>query len=213
MRTIVTLSLKPFVQTLIILTLTMIACNSHPAHINTTSTIEPRLNIHEYDSTIFESVYHKIYSGDSLSQETIDSFAGRIETRADFYDLLERFDKQHLFPAKYTSFEKATESRLVSWLLFPTELDTIPSKIELLKRVEYVQNDTTFNYYVFQFKTEEPHWSAKDGWMVGIVGPYLKNSQPYDWVKGTFSRFSKTRETSPETEVEWVHKNVYLRKD
>jgi hypothetical protein len=204
MRTILTL------PTLVLIVIS--ACNSHPAHNNTTSSIAPRLNIHEYDSTIFENAYHKLYIGDSLSQSTIDSFASWVETRADFYDLLEKFDKQHLFPAKYTSFEKATESRLVSWLLFPTELDTIPSKIELLKRVEYVQNDTTFNYYVFQFRTEAPHWSAKDGWMVGVVGPYLKNSQPYDWAKGTFSRFSKTSETSAEKEVEWVHKNVYLRK-
>lgn len=205
------ISPKSIARTFIILTLTISACKSHPNHNNTESGIAPRLNIHEYDSTIFESVYHKIYSGDSLSQETIDSFAGKIETRADFYDLLERFDKQYLFPGKYTSFEKAAESRMVSWLLFPTELDTIPSKIELLKRVDYVQSDTTFIYYVFQFKTEEPHWAAKDGWMAGVVGPYLKNSQPYDHAKGTFSRFTRTSETSPEKEVEWVHKNVYLR--
>ncbi|MBO9203220.1 MULTISPECIES: hypothetical protein [Niastella] len=201
---------KPIAEILIILTLATIACNSHPA-LNPMSRVEPRLNIHEYDSTVFESVYHKLHSGDSLSQETIDSFASKVETRADFYDLLERFDKQYLFPVKYNSFEVATESRLVSWLLFPTELDTKPSKIELLKRVEYVKNDTAFSYYVFQFKTEEPHWSAKDGWMVGVVGPYLNNSQPYDWAKATFSRFSKISETSPEMEVEWIHNNVYQK--
>jgi hypothetical protein len=45
--------------------------------------------------------------------------------------------------------------------------------------------------------------------MMGLVGPYIKNSKPYDWVNGTFSRFNKVKETTPQKEVEWCHKNVY----
>jgi hypothetical protein len=117
--------------------------------------------------------------------------------------------KQDLFPRKYYNFENATESALVGWLLYPTELDTIPSKIELLKKVDLSENDSTFTYYVYRFKTDPPHWAAKNGWMLGVVGPYFSDSEPYDWSKGTFSRFNKQTEITPEKEVQWAHKNIF----
>jgi len=172
----------------------------------------PCPNPTKYDSTKFEKAFRRLCSGDTLSQTQIDSFARTPDTRADFYELLVECDRQDLFPREYLSFEKAAESRLVNWLQYPTELDSIPSKIELLKRVEYLKNDTTFIYYVYRFKTDPPQWAAKDGWMVGVVGPYFLSSHPYDWTKATFSKFSKIGETTPLAEVEWVHKNIYERK-
>jgi hypothetical protein len=165
----------------------------------------------KYDSTVFEPIYDKLKSGDTLSKLEIEDFAGNIETRADFYTLLAEFNKESLFPNEYYSFEKATESVLTRWLLYPTELDTIPSKIEPVKKVSFLEHDTIFIYYVLKFKTEEPHWAAKDGWMIGVVGPYFKDSKPYDWTTGTFSKFSKAKETNPEKEVEWAHKNIFRR--
>jgi hypothetical protein len=44
-----------------------------------------------------------------------------------------------------------------------------------------------------------------------VAGPYFKNGSAYDWTKGTFSKFSKISETTPEKEVAWVHKNVYQK--
>lgn len=165
----------------------------------------------KYDSTVFEQAFKKLNSGDTLSKYEIEKFSKSIETRADFYNLLAEFNKESLFPNEYYSFEKAAESILTNWLLYPTELDTIPSKIELLKKVNYLENDTTFIYYALRFKTDEPHWAAKDGWMIGVVGPYFKNSKPYDWVTGTFSRLSKVNEITPEKEVEWTHKNIFRK--
>ena len=165
----------------------------------------------KYDSTVFEPVYNKLNAGTPLSTSEIDDLASNIETRADFYALLAEFNKESLFPREYYTFEKAAESVLTNWLLYPTELDTVPSKIEVVKKVSLVEHDTTFLYYVLQFKTEEPHWAAKDGWMIGVVGPYFKDSSPYDWTTDTFSKFSKASETTPEQEVEWIHENVFRR--
>ncbi len=165
----------------------------------------------KYDSTVFEQAFKKLNSGDTLSKSEIEGFSKSIETRADFYNLLAEFNKESLFPHEYYSFDKAAESVLANWLLYPTELDTIPSTIELLKKVDYLENDTTFIYYVLKFKTEEPHWAAKDGWMIGVVGPSFKDSKPYDWVSGTFSRLSKVNEITPEKEVEWTHKNIFRK--
>lgn len=165
--------------------------------------------VRAYDSTIFKEAAIKLSEGDSLPAEAIENFAAAPETRADFYAMLWEFHKDDIFPRQYYNFEKATESSLVEWLMYPTELDTVPSKIELVKKVDLSENDSTFTYYVYRFKTETPHWAAKDGWMIGIVGPYFKDSHPYDWSKGTFSRFKKINETTPKEEVQWTHKNIF----
>lgn len=165
----------------------------------------------EYTGTVFEQVYNKLEAGSTLSSAEIEHFSKDIATRADFYNLLATFNQEALFPREYYTFEKAAEGVLVNWLVYPTELDTVPSNIELIKKVALAEHDTTFIYYVFQFKTEPPHWAAKNGWMIGVAGPYLTDSKPYDWTSGTFSRFSKARETSPEKEVAWIHENVYRR--
>ncbi len=170
-----------------------------------------RSEAEKYENTIFENAFNKLISGDTLSWFEIEDFSENIDTRASFYDLLETFKKEDLFPPKYYNFEKAAEGRMTEWLLYPTELDTVPSEIKLLKKVNYSDHDSTFIYYVLQFKTSEPHWAAKDGWMIGVVGPYFTNSKPYDWPAGTFSRLSKITEVTPEEEVEWVHKNIYMK--
>lgn len=165
----------------------------------------------KYDSTVFELAFKKLNSGDTLSNAEIQEFSKNIETRADFYNLLAEFNKESLFPHEYYSFEKAAESVMTNWLLYPTELDTIPSKIEVVKKIDLRENDTTFTYYVLKFRTEKPHWAAADGWMLGVVGPYFTNSKPYDWTTGTFSRLSKINEITPEKEVEWTHKNIFRK--
>ncbi len=197
-----------FISTLIIL-----------SHCDTQQTVKKeskfvkkiQLTPNKYSNTIFEEVYKKLKSGDTISKIEIADFSKDSDTRGDFYELLSEFDKLNLFPNEYKNFEKASESILTNWLEYPTELDTIPSKIEFLKKVTFIEKDTTYIYYAFQFRTDEPHWAAKDGWMIGVVGPYFTNSKPYDFTKGTFSRFTKTKETSSEKEVQWAHENVYKR--
>ncbi|MBC7935853.1 MAG: hypothetical protein H7Y86_10935 [Rhizobacter sp.] len=196
---------------LIMLMLLIISCKNKKHDTRDIATTELSSGQSDYDSTVFEPIYKKLRSGEALSANEIAHFADSIATRSDFYHLLSEFNKQSLFPEKYNSFEKATESVMAGWLMYPTELDTIPSKIELVKVVSHPENDTAFIYYAYRFKTDEPHWAAKDGWMLGVVGPYLKNSHPYDWVNGTFSRFTKAAETTPEKEVKWIHDSVYRR--
>ena len=58
-----------------------------------------------------------------------------------------------------------------------------------------------------------PHSVAKDGWILGVVGPYTENSLPYELPEATFSRLSsKFGEISPREETEWVHQNIFLAK-
>ncbi len=66
-------------------------------------------------------------------------------------------------------------------------------------------------YYVFKFKVFEPHWAAKDNWMLGVVDPYFDNSEPFDFATATYSRFKSLETTSPEKEAKWVHENIELK--
>jgi hypothetical protein len=186
-------------------------CNNQPAgnQLTVVNKALPDSNI--YKNTILEKAFNKLQAGDSLSTQVIEDFSGDIGTRADFFGLLSRFNKGKLFPTKYYNFESAAESALSNWLEYPTELDTIPSTIAFIKKVDITENETTFIYYVFQFKTEEPHWAAKEGWMMGVVGPYFRTSRPYDWTSGTFSRLTKINDITPEKEVDWVHNNVFKK--
>ncbi|NLG29401.1 MAG: hypothetical protein GX557_15945 [Chloroflexi bacterium] len=47
----------------------------------------------------------------------------------------------------------------------------------------------TLDTYVFRFRTFEPDWVAKGGWMAGVAGPYLRGGEPATSAPGTFSSF------------------------
>jgi len=84
--------------------------------------------------------------------------------------------------------------------------------MKLVKRVTIKYDNNNVYYYVFKFKINEPHWAAKDGWMLGVVGPYFDDSKPYDFPSGTFSRLSSKYETtSPDDEAKWVHENISMK--
>jgi hypothetical protein len=167
----------------------------------------------EYRNTIFEPLAKKLNSNEILTLEELMRFAEKPEYREDLYDLLSYYNREALFPSKYYTIESGAESNLVRWLTYPTELDTIPSEIKLVSKETIIDHDTTFIYYVYKFRTDPPHWSAKDGWMFGAVGPYLQNAQPFSWPAGTFSRLNSVDSSTAKLEAEWNHKHIYRRID
>lgn len=144
--------------------------------------------------------------------DEIDPFARNVGTREATFRLLSEKQKLDLFPVNLMTIEKGAEANLSTWLEFPTELDALPDEIEHLKRVTIpFDKDNDVYYEVFKFRAHEPHWASKDGWMLGVVGPYLDDSRPYDFAAATFSRFNKLGTIEPEEEVKWVHNNIALR--
>jgi hypothetical protein len=148
-----------------------------------------------------------VTSGDVLP------FATNLLTRETTFQLLNEHGKTDLFPKELYSIEKGAESNLANWLEFPTELDSCPDEIEHVKKVTIDFDSNNVHYHVFKFRVNEPHWAAKDGWMLGIVGPYFDDSEPYHFPGATFSRLnSKFDTTSPDEEAKWVHENISLRR-
>lgn len=157
-----------------------------------------------------EILSDKLEKKEDLHKEDILPFAQDISTREITFELLRSYDRADLFPKEYYSIAKGAESNLAIWLEFPTELSACPDEMEYIKRV-CIDNDDQDNpiyYEIFQYRVNEPHWAAEDGWMIGVVGPYFKYSKPYDFPKRTFSRFINIENTTAEEEAQWVHQNI-----
>jgi hypothetical protein len=152
--------------------------------------------------------------GQTPTVEEVRPFAQSIGTREATFRLLSEKQRLDLFPADLLTIEKGAESNLSTWLEFPTELDALPDEVEHLKRVTIpFDKENNVHYEVFKFRVNEPHWASKDGWILGVVGPYFDDSKPYDFPAATFSRFSSKFGTiEPEDEVKWVHNNIAMRR-
>lgn len=160
-------------------------------------------------------LYDKLKTGHDLTSAEVKPFAADLLSRETTYQLLSEHQKSSLFPEELFTIEKAAESNLANWLEFPTELDACPDEIEHIKRVgiDFDEQNHMVFYEVFKYKTHEPHWAAKDGWILGVVGPYFEDSKPYDFPQATFSRVSSTLEkTSPDEEAKWVHEHISRRR-
>jgi hypothetical protein len=160
-------------------------------------------------------LYDKLENGEPLTPEEVFPYAQGLLTREITFQLLADHGKLELFPIEYITIEKGAESNLANWLEFPTELDTCPNEIEHIKRVtfDFDGQNNLVHYEVFKYRTHEPHWAAKVGWILGVVGPYFDDSKAYDFPNSTFSRVGSTLEKiSPEEEVKWVHKNISMKR-
>ena len=159
-------------------------------------------------------LYDKLESGTALTEIDVKPFAQNTLTREVAYQLLNEHNKTNLFPKAYYTIVKGAESNLVNWLEFPTELGASPDEIEHVKRVtfDFDEESNFVHYEVFKYRVDEPHWAAKDGWMLGVVGPYFDDSKPFDFPNATFSRVSSTVDkVTPDEEARWVHENISTR--
>ncbi len=172
-----------------------------------------KLNAERFDRV--KELYVKLESGQELTENDILPFAKNILTRQTAFQLLTHHNKANLFPKEYNTLIKSAESNLANWLEFPTELDACPDEIEHIKRVtlDFDGQNNFVHYEVFKYRVNEPHWAAKDGWILGIVGPYFDDSKPYDFPQATFSRVTSTLDkVTPDEEAKWVHENISMRR-
>lgn len=159
-------------------------------------------------------LYEKLENGQTIDPLDVESFAANILTRQMTFQLLSSRDRKELFPEAYYTLIKGAESQLANWLEFPTELGACPDEMEHIKRVtfDFDGQGNYVHYEVFKYRMNEPHWAAKGGWMVGVVGPFFDDSQPYHYAGATFSRMGSMDKISPDEEAKWVHEKISLRR-
>lgn len=172
-----------------------------------------KLNQKRFDR--IKPLYDKLESSQAITAEDVLPYATNLLTRTEVFTLLNKYNKVDLFPAGYNTMISGAASNLASWLEFPTELNVCPDEVEHLKRVtfDFDGQNNLVHYEVFKYRVNEPHWAAKEGWILGVVGPYFDDSKPYDFPQATFSRISSTLATiTPEDEARWVHDNIAMRR-
>lgn len=139
--------------------------------------------------------------GQKVPQESVDEVASNHEMRCLFYQGLEDLGRLDLFPDAQRTQEAFAYSNMVNWLCFPTELGREPDDIELMEvvSVEGGDADNILEYYIFRFRTFEPHWDAESGWTAGVSGPFVRAEGPCpDSPTDTFSSFEPWDSKSPE---------------
>jgi hypothetical protein len=157
-----------------------------------------------------QPVTQALQKGESPSTTHLMRFAENRETRKVLFNTLETFGKLELFPEQYRTWELMAEADLVAWLCHPSELGAPPSQMELVARVPEPGGASTDSvYFVFRFRTEEPHWAAKDGWFAGVAGPCRLSDPPLPYTGGTFSRFEPIDSCTPAEHVAACHASVY----
>lgn len=172
-----------------------------------------RLNNERFER--IKELHDKLKSGQNLTEQDVFPYAQNLLTRETTFQLLSTHNKTDIFPNEYYSLVKGAESNLANWLEFPTELDACPDEIEHIKRVtfDFDGQNNFVHYEVFKYRINEPHWAAKDGWILGVVGPFFDDSKPYDFPQATFSRISSTlNKVTPDEEAKWVHENISMRR-
>lgn len=144
-----------------------------------------------------------IRSGREVPDAALASIAAEPAWRVPLYETLAAAGQRARFPAKFGTQEALAASEMCRWLAYPTELGRVPDEIELLKVVTRPGDHGPVDYYVFRFRTRPPHWAAKDGWLRGVAGGYVRSEEPTTRsLGGTFSAFEKWRTKSPEAIVD-----------
>jgi hypothetical protein len=159
------------------------------------------------EDEVVQPIIVKLASKDAVTAAEIRTLAKVPSLRHALLRILESYDQPELFPKDYFTHEKGAECFLVNWLEYPTELGRAPDEIELFSKVTLEGNEF-LDYYVFKYKTTTPHWAAQYDWMMGVSGPYRKESLPYDVPLRVFSRFKTLNSVTPESEAQWVHENI-----
>lgn len=124
------------------------------------------------------------------------------KSRSVLFDQLDGLGRFELFPARYRTQDALAESDMVSWLIYPTELNRAPDEIEQVAVRPLDTADGIADLYVYRFRTFEPHWAADKGWMVGVAGPFLRRERPTTRSLGaTFSRFESFEDKTTDEHI------------
>ena len=135
-------------------------------------------------------------NGIDVADDVILAVAQSHEVRNWLYTYLDSTNQLDRFPSEFRTQEAFAISDMVNWLVYPTELGRAPSEIEVVHAVEDSFDGETYVHYVLKFRTVPPHWSAEDGWMLGVSGPFRITAGPSAEAYGdTFSTFARLEET------------------
>jgi hypothetical protein len=87
--------------------------------------------------------------------------------------------------------------------------------MELVEAVEKMIDGQSACFLVYKYRMPVGHWAEKDGWLLGLAGPFIPGATPYTGAAGAFSRCGdKYGMIKPAALVDWwMDLNRYPRLD
>lgn len=143
--------------------------------------------------------------GLQMESSDIAQIAAEDETRGLIYNYLKSTGNLDLFPDEFNNQTDLSKADMVNWLIFPTELARVPTKIELIKVFTIEYDDVgPADFYLWKFMADDDTW-RDEGWMVGLSGAFIRSETPtMDSYGFTFSAFTKLEEKTPEGHFEQI---------
>jgi hypothetical protein len=139
-----------------------------------------------------------------VTGEEVAALARKPQLRPMLYGLLKHYERLDLFPREYTTQEAQAAGQLAYWMMHPNELEDAPKEMELVESITRQVKGIEVRFFVFRYRMAEGHWAAKDGWLLGVAGPYPEDEVPYSGLAGAFSRCAdKYGEVKPSELVDW----------
>jgi hypothetical protein len=130
----------------------------------------------------------------------LKTLAAKPSERALLWRVLERSRQLQLFPSEFKTQSYIAEARMVSWLEFGTELGMTPTRVELVRTVEFEKPGTPGKLRAYFYKF--PGWDGEQGeWYLGWAGSFLADDGALETDGSTFSHFTKFGEKDLELQV------------
>ena len=137
--------------------------------------------------------------GENVDKEAVHELAQDISVASLTYEALAKRKRLDLFPAEYSDEKYIAKSDMSQWLLYPTELNKLPTEIECLGEAK-IKKD---KYFIFKYKSDSDNLTdeLKNEWLIGWS---CRNG-------GTFSHFDKLadyQKKTPEKTVKYIAKKL-----
>ena len=153
---------------------------------------------------VLDPIAERLSRKEAVTPEEITNVSRQPQFRPMLYPLLKHFERLDLFPPADMSTTAQGAGLLAYWLMHPNELQDAPSEIELVQEVDRDLQGKNARYLVFRYRMPTGHWAERNGWILGLAGPFLDGDVPYPNVAAGFSRCNdKFGEMNPADLVDW----------
>jgi hypothetical protein len=153
---------------------------------------------------VLDPIAEKLSKKEPVTAEEIANLSRQPQYRPMLYHLLKHFERLDLFPAEALRIAAQGAGILAYWMMHANELQDAPDQIELVEEVERDLQGERGRFLVFRYRMPPGHWAERDGWLLGLAGPFLDKDLPYSGVAVGFSRCAdKHGEVKPPELIDW----------
>jgi hypothetical protein len=153
---------------------------------------------------ILSPIAMKLAGHDEVDLADVENVASLPYVRPILYDLLDHYGELDVFPDRYLTIEAQAEGMLANWMIHPNELGAPPLELEVVDVIERTVTGRRARFVVLRFLMPDDHWAAREGWQLGVVGPFVDGAIPYRGEAAAFARAGDRADaTSPEELADW----------